>query len=330
MRLVTVMHGQGHHQRAICPPNNAYAARVQALGVDVVSLDLPGTFAFMDRRKIAAELRRSTPDIVMSWTADAAALVEPGGYVHVGRAMRVHDAPRWATCKILLAPSQARADAAISAGRDAASVRLIPHLPSAVLNTQPPAPFDRKKNFTPATARLVFTAARLDIAKGIEDLFEAMTKLSGLYLWIAGDGAYREVLEEQAYTLGIKPRVRFLGWQDDLRPYFAAADVFVYPARQEDLGDAIVEAWSAGAAIVATDSLGPGLLIRNQENGLLIPVGDSQALADAIKFVLVEKEMARRLSAGGRSAFDENFSPDKLIARYVAFFDGLVAPLTSS
>jgi glycosyltransferase involved in cell wall biosynthesis len=324
------MHGQGHHQRAICPPNNAYAERVKDLGVDIVSLDLPGTFAFMDRRKIAAELRRSTPDIVMSWTAEAAALVEPGGYVHVGRATLAHDAPLWATCKVLLAPSQARADRVISAGRDSSTVRLIPHLPSAVLRATPPVPFDRKKNFTPATARLVFTAARLDVTKGVEDLFEAMAKLSGLYLWIAGDGAYRETLEERAYTLGIKPRVRFLGWQDDLRPYFAAADVFVYPARQEDLGDAIVEAWSAGTPVVATDSLGPGLLIRHQENGLLIPVGDSQAMSDAIKFVLVEKDMARRLSTGGRDAFDENFAPEKLIARYVEFFNGLLAPPSQS
>jgi len=322
-RLVTALQGAGITQRVICSAASAHGARLKAAGIETITMELPGAFAFMDRRKVNAELKRFTPDIVMSWMPEASALIEPGGYVHVGRAPLVFDAPRLATCTALIAPSQARADAAITAGRLASDVHVLASLPSATIHSGVAAPFDRKKAFTPATARLVFTAVRLEESKGIVDLFAAMAQLSGLYLWIAGEGAHREKLEEKAYTLGIKPRVRFLGWHDDLRPYFAAADVCVYPARQEDLGDAVVEAWAAACPLVAADSLGPGLLVRHQENGLLVPVGDARALADAVKFVLVEKDVARAMTAAGRTAYEASFTPELLTAQYVALLNKL-------
>jgi len=323
-RLVAGLHGAGVGQRVIAAADNTHAARLRACGVETVALDLPGTFAFLDRRKLNAELKRYTPDLVLSWQPAASALVEPGGYVHVGRAPLAFDVIRLATCNVLLAPSQSRADAAVAAGWAADKVHVLPHLPPPAPEA-PVVPVDRKSTYTPATARLVFTAARLVDSKGLADLFAAMARLSGLYLWVAGDGADRAALEEKAYTLGIKPRVRFLGWQQDLRPYFAAADVFVYPARQEDLGDMVVEAWAAGTPVVAADSLGPGLLIRHRENGLLVPVGDVQGLADAIRFLLVDQAAAKAMAAAGRAAYEAAFTPEALLRRYLDLFQALLA-----
>ncbi len=329
-RLVRVLHAAGIKQRVIASAANAHAARAHAVGVETIIMELPGTFAFMDRRKINAELKRYTPDIVMSWDQTSSALIEPGGYVHVGRAPLNYTAPQLATCNVLIAPSQARYDGAIAAGRAPTDVHVLPNLPSTVLPATGVSPFDRKKNFTPATARLIFTAARFEDSKGIADLFAALANVSGLYLWVAGDGAHRAALEERAYTLGIKPRVRFLGWQDDLRPYLAAADVFVCPARQEDLSDTIVEAWAAGTPVIATDSLGPGLLMKNQENGLLVSVGDVKSLADAIKFMMVEKDAAQKLAHAGAVAYAQSFAPEILNKKYIDLLRGLISrPVTT-
>lgn len=323
-RMATVLHGAGVGQRVIAPEDSAEAARLKALNIETIAMNLPGSFAFLDRRKINAELKRYTPDIVLSWFPAVSALVERGGYVHVGRAPLAYDAEKLASCNALLAPSQQRADGAVNFGFPSADVHVLPNLPSAVLKRENAAAFDRKKLFTPATSRLVFTAARLVENKGIADLLAAITKLSSVYLWIAGDGADRAALEERAYALGIKPRVRFLGWQDDLRPYFMAADVFVYPARQEDLGDAVAEAWSAGVPVIAADSLGPGLLIKHQENGLLVPVNDAQSLSEAIKFILVTPDAGKKLGAAGHVVFDETFAAEKLVKRYVDTLQALV------
>ncbi|MBL8630251.1 MAG: glycosyltransferase [Rhodospirillaceae bacterium] len=324
-RLITALHAADVGQRVIVPPSSAHGQRLKTAGVETINIELPGTFAFLDRRKINAELKRYTPDIVLSWTPTASALVERGGYVHLGLAPLVFDPQRLASCDVLLAPSQARAETAITNGWNTDAVHVMPRLPSTTLYKDTVKIFDRKKLFTPATARLIFTAARLDENKGIADVMVALSRLSSVYLWIAGDGADRAALENRAYELGIKPRVRFLGWQDDIRPYLAAADAFVYPARQEDLGDAIVEAWAAGVPVVAADSLGPGLLVKHQENGVLVPVGDPQSLAEAIKFMLIESDAPKAMAAAGRAAYLQSFQPEDLIKRYLAFFQSLTS-----
>jgi glycosyltransferase involved in cell wall biosynthesis len=119
--------------------------------------------------------------------------------------------------------------------------------------------------------------------------------------------------------------VRFLGWHDDLSSLVAAADVFVYPARQEDVGDTVTEAWAMGVPVVSSDSLGPGLLIKHQENGLLVPVGDAISMAEAIKWVCTDKALALRLGEAGRMAFRDTFAADKVVPRYLEMFKGLAA-----
>lgn len=323
-RLILALHRAGINQRVIASPHSIHGVRLKTAGVETIDMVLPGAFAFLDRRKINAELKRFTPDIVLSWFPAASSLIERGGYVHLGIAPLAFD-ERLSTCNALLAPSQARAEAAITAGWTTSDVHVLPRLPSTMISGGAVAPIDRKKLFTPATARLIFTAARLVESKGIADLLAAIAKLSSVYVWIAGDGADKAAMEERAYELGIKPRVRFLGWHDDLRPYLAAADVFVYPARQEDLGDAVVEAWAAGTPVIAADSLGPGLLVRHQENGLLVPVNDPQSLSEAIKYILVEGPSAKALSDAGRAAYDASFQPDTLIKQYIDLFTTLTS-----
>jgi len=121
----------------------------------------------------------------------------------------------------------------------------------------------------------------------------------------------------------VKPRVRFLGWQDNPTPYLAACDVFVYPAKQDDVGDAVVEAWAGGAPVIAADSLGPGLLIKHNENGMLVPVGDAISMAEAIKFVTQDPALAQRLRDAGTKAFEETFALDKVAPQYVALLTRL-------
>ncbi|MDX2144469.1 MAG: glycosyltransferase [Rhodospirillaceae bacterium] len=329
-RLVAGLHGAGINQRVILADGSGRFADLKALGIETISMDIPGRFAFLDRRKINAELKRYTPDIVVSWSAELCGLVERGSYCHLGRAAAVFEPAAYATCNALFAPSQARADAAIAAGWAREAVHVLPHLPSAGLVRATVKPADRKTYFTPATARLLFTAARLIDSKGIDDLLQAIANISSVYLWIAGDGDDRQAFEARAHQLGIKPRVRFLGWQNDLRPYLAAADIFVYPARQEDLGDAVIEAWAAGVPLIAADSLGPGLLIRHQENGLLVPTGDPRSLSEAIRWMLVETAAAKRLAAAGSAAFDDVFATDKLLPRYIAMLKGLAGAPAST
>lgn len=96
--------------------------------------------------------------------------------------------------------------------------------------------------------------------------------------------------------------------------------MFAYPAKQDDVGDAVIEAWAAGAAVVAADSLGPGLLVKHQDNGLLVPVGDLPSMAEAIKWVCQDSALASRLGEAGRLVYRNTYAMDKVAPQYLALF----------
>jgi glycosyltransferase involved in cell wall biosynthesis len=322
-RLVAVFEKEGAEQRVLLREDASRAQRLAAIGASPVEMPFPSRFAFMDRRRINAAIRKFAPDVVISWTADMAPMVEKGSFVHVGRLGAEPDLTAFAHCDRLFTPATARADAAINAGWPVEKVKVLAHLPRP--DSAASVPTARKTYYTPPTAKLIVTALRLTRASGLDLLLDAVARLSGFYLWIVGDGADRAELEQMAHEKGVKPRVRFMGWQDDVTPFIAAADVFVHPARKEDVADAVLEAWSMGAPVIAADSLGPGLLVRHQENGMLVPVGDAVSTAEAIKWMCQDKALATRLAEAGRAAFNAAYTPAKITPEYLAFFNGLAA-----
>ena len=317
MRLAGVLAREKIEQRAMFTVNAERARRFEALGLTTVEMEFPSRFAFLDRRRINAVIRRFAPDIVISWTPDVAAMVQIDNFVHLGRLGTTFDHQQLLNkCQHIFTPVQSRADAAMVAGWSVQQVHVLPHLPmlDEELNVKP---LNRKSVYTPPTAKLIFTSMRLTKNTGLETLLDAVARLSGYYLWIAGDGADRAALEAAAHERGVKPRVRFLGWQDNLVPYLAACDVFVYPSKQDDVGDAVVEAWAAGAPVIAADSLGPGLLIKHKETGFLVPVGDAVSMAEAIKWMGQDATMVAQLRSNGAKVFRDTYAMDKVGPQYL-------------
>ena len=132
-------------------------------------------------------------------------------------------------------------------GWPAERVHYLPNF--AELAPAPPVP--RASLDTPADAPLAIALGRLHPNKGFDVLLDAVAKVPGLYLWLAGEGAQRAALRRQAASLGIDDRVRFLGWREDVGALLAAADMLVCSSRHEPLGNAIIEAWAAGKPVVA-------------------------------------------------------------------------------
>jgi glycosyltransferase involved in cell wall biosynthesis len=328
-RLLGGLQGKGVTQHVLMTEDAARAERFRGLGLTAREIQFPGRFAFLDRRTVNGEVRKVAPEVVMSWSPRLGALIERDGHVHVGRVGKSIDAELLAACDHLIAPSQARADKTRAAGWSNERVHVLPPLvgaaAAALCGTASAKPVDRKAYFTPSTTPLVFCAAELDEDCGVDVLIKAVARLSGFYLWIAGDGPARARLEETAHELGIKPRVRFLGWQDDLTPFQAVADMMVSPGVQDDVGAAVLEGWSAGMAVIAADSLGPGLLIRQRETGVLVPVGDAVNLAEAIKWLSRDAEAARALGAAGAAAFAAQWTVEKTLPQYLALFERVCA-----
>lgn len=154
--------------------------------------------------------------------------------------------------------------------------------------------------------RVVLWVNRLDPQKGFSVALGAFGRMArandDLTLVVAGDGPERDL--ERALPSELRDRIVMLGNvpHDTLPGYFAAADAFISPATgQESFGIVLIEAMAAGAPVVASDIPGYREVVTSGENGLLVPSGSAEALADAVGAVLADPKLSKRLTGMGRT-----------------------------
>jgi glycosyltransferase involved in cell wall biosynthesis len=183
------------------------------------------------------------------------------------------------------------------------------------------APLSRAEFDTPQHAPLLVALGRLHTNKAFDVLIEAMKNIPDAYLWIAGSGPEEKILDLQVAKLRLGDRVKFLGWRDDTEAVLAAADIFVCPSRHEPLGNVVIEAFAQGLPVIATASQGPSALIDNGVNGLLTPVDNAEALAEAINSVIADEDMRYQLAREGFATYQRNFTEAAVVASYRQFFE---------
>jgi len=131
---------------------------------------------------------------------------------------------------------------------------------------------------------------------------------------------HRTQLEQLIEELDLSARVTLVGWLDDLAELYCALDVFVSASHTESFGLAIAEAMASGTAVVATETEGASELIRTGETGLLVPIGNVDALAESILQLLADKAQRVRLAAAAQQAAAANFSLERMIAETEAIY----------
>jgi len=174
---------------------------------------------------------------------------------------------------------------------------------------------------------LLVTAGRLIDVKGHRFVLDAMTRLPRAIdgrrprLLVLGDGPLLPALLEQARQTGIAERVTWLGWQDDPAPWFALADMVVFPSREaETLGNVILEAWAHGKPLVTAAFRGAREIARHGEDAWVVPCDDGPALAQGIAAVLANAALARALARAGRTRVATDFGETAIIGQYRALY----------
>jgi len=184
---------------------------------------------------------------------------------------------------------------------------------------------DSRHELTGGTGQqVVLTVARLDRQKGHRCLLEAAAAVPNALFVFAGDGAERASLEREARGRGVAERVRFLGHRDDVPNLLASCDLFVLPSLHEGLPLAVLEAMAAGKPVVATGIGGTDEAVVDGETGLLVPPSNPDALAGAIRRVLGDDALGRRLGAAGRARASACFSSAAMVAQVAGVYDELL------
>ncbi len=177
-------------------------------------------------------------------------------------------------------------------------------------------------------SKVVGTVGSLYPVKGHTYLMDAIApvvrRFAHVVFLIVGRGGLREELEARACGLGIARHLRFLGHREDVRDLLALCDVFVLPSLSEGMPLALLEAMAAGLSCVATKVGGISEVVDHGKTGLLVPPGDSHALAESIMTLLEDRTLARKMGGCARDAVARRFSLTKMVQAYQEIYAELV------
>lgn len=316
VRLCAALAGAGEEVLAVIRRDADRAALLRRAGLDPVQLGFGGPLDLLTRPRLARALARFAPGVAMAWMNRAARFTPPGPWVRVGRLGGYYDLRYYAGFDHLVGNTHGIVDWIARQGWPRARVH---HLPNFAPDLAGAASVERASLGVTADAFLVLTMGRLHPNKGFDVLIEAAALLPDVVVAIAGEGEERAALTGLVEQRGVGERVRFLGWRDDQAGLLAACDLFVCPSRHEPLGNVVLEAWSAARPVVAAASVGPSELIEHGVTGLLVPVDDAHALADAIAALRDDTLRARALAEAGRAAFLRDHAETPVLARWRGF-----------
>lgn len=183
--------------------------------------------------------------------------------------------------------------------------------------------------------QLVVLASRMLWAKGVKEFVDAAQILrdSGLKVRFALVGKSDQanpsaVPSDQLKSWSQDGSVEWWGHHIDMPAVFAQSHIVCLPSYREGLPKVLIEAAACGRAIVTTDVPGCREIVRNGENGLLVPVRDSVALAAALKTLIENPNLRARMGAKGREIAVEEFSEEKVINQTLSVYRELLGERT--
>ena len=345
IRILTEAGGmiaRGHRVELVCPPEARIFDEAPRFGVPVTALPIGrkrprGVLAlrrFLAGRSVDAVNAHSSTD---AWLAALASrsLARPPPLVrtrHISAPVPRDTMTRWlyvkATTETVTTGEAIRAQLVRDVG-------VAPSRVSSIPTGVDPARFNpsdrgdaRRSLGLPPGVPLVGIVATLRSWKGHRFLVDALPLLAhgDAQLVIVGDGPQRDALRAQIGALGLGPRVRLAGNQNDVAGWLAAFDVFALPSyANEGVPQALLEAMLAGLPCVTTDAGAIGEAAIADHTAIVVAKENAVALAAGIDRVLGDPALARRIAAAGRERALAKFSLATMLDQMEAVFQRAVA-----
>lgn len=178
---------------------------------------------------------------------------------------------------------------------------------------------------------LVVLPARIIWNKGIGEFVEAAHILRGdgvparfALVGVTDSGNPASVSLMQLGDWQKEGVVEWWGWQEDINVVFALAHIICLPSYREGVPRVLVEAAACSRALVATDVPGCREIVRDGENGFLVPPRDAYALAEALRKLLKDAHLRRKMGQRGREIVEAEFSTSRVISETIAVYDHLL------
>ena len=334
VHLAAGLRGRGHDVLVACRSSGALARELPRAGVATTGIRPRGDLALASVLRFRRLVARRSPDAVLltSWkrVLSGAWAARRGGtprvIVRLGIVRRM---PARGTAAWKLRRAFGRYVDALVVNSDAVArvwlesapwfpperLRVIRNGVDAVTGD---AAVLRHELGVPDGARLVISVAALESRKGLDLLVRALARLpADVHGVIAGDGREAGSLRALAASLGLEPRVHWLGARTDVPDVLAGSHAFVLPSRQDSISNALLEAMASGVPVVTTTGNGAeeaiGAVGNRPPAGWIVPADDPSSLAEAVTSALAVGD-ARRQEALWRAK--HWFGVERMVAEY--------------
>ena len=193
----------------------------------------------------------------------------------------------------------------------------------------------RTKHRITADAIVIGFVGRLTRDKGVNELVRAFVAVHEhnreAVLLLIGDYEDRDRPAAQAIrTISAHPRIRHVGFQSDVIPGMAAMDIFALPTHREGLGNVLLEAAALGLPTITTDATGARDAILAGITGVQVPVGDADALAQALLKLARDPALREQMGHAGRAWVCENFDQRDIWQRQIREYRTLAAAVLNA
>ncbi|HYZ34917.1 MAG TPA: glycosyltransferase [Crenalkalicoccus sp.] len=310
LRLTEALAEAGVAQAAALRAHPARDAALAAIGVPRAHFPF-SRFGFATRRGVRLYAETIGARTLLAWMSRAGGSLPAGPWRRIGRLGGYYDLRFFRNCDLLVANTPDIRRYILAGGWPPERVLHIANF--AEVDDHPALP--RAALDTPEDAPLLLGMGRLHPEKGHDVTLRALAELPGAWLWLAGSGPAKAALQRLAAELGVADRVRFLGWREDAGALYRAADLCLFPSRAEPFGNVVVQCWCYGLPVVASRAIGPAALIHDGEDGLLVPLEDPRALAEATRRLLADAPLRARLREAGLERGAE-FAKAPVVARW--------------
>lgn len=296
---------------------------IRKLGVPWVAVEERGRFDCSVMSQLRGFQQQYSPDVVWSNSVKSHFLVRLArlpehcgwmafhhGYTATDLKMRLYNQlDRWslpqADCVLTVCRPFAAQLRARGVAKENIRVRHMPLLPAPPVESSRVAALRHRLGLG-IEEKIVLAVGRLSKEKGHQDLLRAFARVRAnraqtMRLILVGEGPERENLVRLARKLGLGQSCILAGYQDDVRPFYEIAHLFVLPSHSEGSPNVLLEAISAGIPIVATAVGGVPEIVENGRSALLAPESDVDAMAMAISRLLEETPLRGELTTAARA-----------------------------
>jgi N-acetyl-alpha-D-glucosaminyl L-malate synthase BshA len=190
-----------------------------------------------------------------------------------------------------------------------------------------------RQRFASNDEKLLVHLSNFRPVKRILDVVEVFARVAQALparLMLIGDGPDRSAAEHLALKLGVQDRIHFLGKQDNVNELLPLADLMLMPSEMESFGLAALEAMACSVPTIATRVGGVPELIDDGVNGLLFPIGDVEAMADAAITLLRDDARLFAMAAAARKTASDRFCASRIIPLYEEYYERVLARSNTS